>query len=300
MLRYCSELELGGYKDWRLPDSNELRTLIAGYAATEPGGHCALTIGGRRDETLFRICEGGQRGAGPGDNGCYFQPWLTGTCTKPGPPSATQFLEVWASNRPSDDADGWQAYVSFDVGSLGYNHVNSAGDARCVREGLVAQQTNLLPVNTFEPRQIDKADRDPCDTSDKLALEITVPDELTRIPNRLMAFLYRVDKWRFPPAGPPDGGTDYNVVMHPEFSADGTLQVIVPGCTYYREAMLEGDYRLFVQLLMDERRPPMATAGDYFWGSTNEIFAMPLDGKVHSGTVRRVNVVLWPVVQQDQ
>jgi hypothetical protein len=156
---------------------------------------------------------------------------------------------------------------------------------------------NLLPENTFEPRHTSVAELDPCDTSDKLVLAITVPDKLKRTPNRLMAFLYRADKWRFPPAGPPDGGTDYNVVMHPEFSADGTLRVAVPGCTYYREAMLEGEYRLFVQLLMEERRPPMATAGDYFWGSITEVFTMPLDGEAHRGAERAVDVVLWPVVQ---
>ena len=295
--RYCVELVLGGYDDWRLPDSDELRTLIAGFAATEPGGSCTLTVGGQRDETLFRACQGGQSGVGPGDNGCYLQPWLTGTCNQSGPPTATQFLEVWASNRPSDDEDGWQAYVSFDVGSLGYNHVNSAGGVRCVHEGLVAEQTNLLPANRFEIRQIDTTEQDPCDASDKLVLGITVPDPLMRSPNRLMAFLYRDDKWRFPPAGPPDGGTDYNVILHPEFSADGKLQVVVPGCTYYRESVLEGDYRLFVQLLMEERRPPMATAGDFFWGSNHEVFTMPLDGEVHRGAERHVDIVLWPVVR---
>jgi hypothetical protein len=37
-------------------------------------------------------------------------------------------LEIWAANQPSD-ANVWQACVSFDSGSLGYNHINSAGDA---------------------------------------------------------------------------------------------------------------------------------------------------------------------------
>jgi hypothetical protein len=295
--RYCTELELGGHADWRLPNSDELRAIIDGNPSTEPGGQCQLTIGGKRTETLYRACQGGEPGAGPGANNCYLASWLSGTCNKPGPPTATQFLEVWASNRPADDTEGWQAYVSFDSGSLGYNHVNSAGDIRCVRTGFVAGQNEWLPANVFVAQNPEIAERDPCQESDKLVLDIAVPDKLLHTPNRLMAFLYRADKWRFPPAGPPDGGTDYNVIMQPEFSAQGRLSVTVPGCTFYREAMLEGEYRIFVQLMMEERRPPMPMAGDYFWGSNTEVFKMPLDGIAHRGTEKPVEVVLWPVVK---
>ncbi|MDP6437822.1 MAG: DUF1566 domain-containing protein [Gammaproteobacteria bacterium] len=295
--RYCDELVLGGYDDWRLPDSDELRALIAGNEATEPGGQCMLTIGGGRNETLFRACEGGQPGKGPGANGCYLRPGLTGTCNKTGPPQATQYLEIWASNRPADDADGWQAYVSFDRGALGYNHVNSAGDVRCVREGRGANQTGLAPANRFVARAPEAADLDPCEVSDKLALHIRVPDKLANPPDRLMAFLYRADKWRFPPAGPPDGGTDYNTVMQPEFSADGEFRTVLPGCTFYREHTLEGEYRVYVQLLMEERRPPMVMQGDYYWGSNTEVFELPFDGIEHRGTQQNLELTLWPVVR---
>jgi hypothetical protein len=299
--RYCGELELGGFSDWRLPDSDELRGLIVGNAATEPGGQCALTIGGVRDETLFRACEGSDVGAGPGDNGCYLHAGLTGTCDKPGPPAATQNLEVWASNRPRDDAEGWQAYVSFDRGALGYNHINSAGDVRCVRDDKHAtdrsSQFDLLPGKPFVAQGYQVAELDPCDVSDRLVLNIKVPEPLARTPDRLMAFLYRADKWRFPPAGPPDGGTDYNTVNAPQFSADGTLSMVLPACTFYREQMLTGAYRVYVQLLMEARRPPMAMPGDFFWGSNTEVFTMPLNGEGHRGTEQVVEVTLWPVVR---
>jgi hypothetical protein len=324
--RYCAELVLGGYDDWRLPDSDELRALIDGNPATKSGGQCVLTIGGERNETLFRACEGGEQGNGPGADRCYMQDWLTGTCHKKGPATATRYLEIWASNRPVDDAEGWQAYVSFDRGALGYNHINSAGDVRCVREralstmavggdtsetgralipdpaadssGVVIEQTGLMPQNSFVAKGHEVAELDPCDTSDKLVLNIHVPDKLKRTPDRLMAFLYRADKWRFPPAGPPDGGTDYNTLGNPEFSEQGNLTMVLPGCTFYRERMLAGEYRVYVQLLMENRRPPMVMAGDYYWGSNTEVFTLPLDGAAHRGARREVAVALWPVVNQ--
>jgi hypothetical protein len=265
-------------------------------------------MGGSRDETLFRACEGGDPGKGPGEAGCYTKPWLTGSCNKPGPPVATQFLEHWASNRPGDDAEGWQAYVSFDRGALGYNHVNSAGDARCVRaSGLLlgvvrraetsALDSNLLPKNKFVAEVFDPTKHDACAASDRLIVNIRVPEPLAQTPDSLMVFFYRTDKWKFPPAGPPDGGTDYNTINAPVFSADGLLTTTLPGCTFYRENMLEGEYRVFVQLMMESRRPPMVAKGDYYWGSNTEIFTMPLNGASHRGASRELDITLWPVIK---
>jgi hypothetical protein len=291
--RYCAELILGGHADWRLPDSDELREIIAGNPATQPGGQCKLTIGEERNETLNRACQGGQPLAGPGINGCYIKEWLTGTCNKPGPPTATQVLEIWAANQPSD-TDLWQAYVSFDSGSLGYNHINSAGDVRCVREGLVAEKTELLPANEFMPAQADVADA--CIASDKLEIKIHVPDALPQVPAQLMVFFYADDKWRFPPASPPDGGTADNVISNPQFDADNSITVTLPACTYYREQVLSGEYRIFIQLLMEKRRPPMVGAGDYFWGSTQQVFSLPFAGDTHTGDTQSLEVTLWPVI----
>lgn len=61
--------------------------------------------------------------------------------------------------------------------------------------------------------------------------------------------------------------------------------------------MLTGAYRVYIQLLMEERRPPMATSGDYFWGSTNEVITLPFDGLEHLGSIRDLEVTLWPVVR---
>ena len=165
---------------------------------------------------------------------------------------------------------------------------------------LVAGVTSAESLDDFKAR-IEAAVAQPTEQARAVAVEALYytagTDELTRTPHQLMAFLYRADKWRFPPAGPPDGGTDYNFVRNPVFSEDGTLSVTVPGCTFYREAMLEGEYRLYVQLMMGQRRPPMPMAGDYFWGSNTEVFTLPFDGEAHRGTEHPLEVVLWPVVQ---
>jgi hypothetical protein len=170
---------------------------------------------------------------------------------------------------------------------------------RCVRASGTpeALKSDLLPQNKFVAEEFDPTKRDACAASDRLILNIRLPEPLTQTPHSLMVFLYRADKWKFPPAGPPDGGTDYNTVNNPEFSKDGLLTTTLPGCTFYRERMLEGEYRVFVQLMMERRRPPMVAKGDYYWGSNTETFAMPLNGTSHRGASRALDITLWPVIK---
>ena len=136
-----------------------------------------------------------------------------------------------------------------------------------------------------------------CEVSDQLALTIRLPEKLATTPDRLMAFYYSDSKWQFPPAGPPDGGTDYNVVINPEFSEDNSYTMMLPACTYYRERVLFGDYRIFVQLLTEPRMPPMVATGDYFWGSNQKVYSLPFNGKTHSASVRELELTLWPVTR---
>ncbi|HUV06635.1 MAG TPA: hypothetical protein VMX75_02830 [Spirochaetia bacterium] len=107
---------------------------------------------------------------------------------------------------------------------------------------------------------------DVCDQCDQVILTIKVPEKLQTPPKELMAFLYSAVGWTFPPARPPDGGVDYDQVMDPVIDVNKPLTLTVPGCTYYRESCLTGDYYLYVSLLWEVKMPPTPKAGDYWWG----------------------------------
>ena len=42
-VNYCDNLDEGGYNDWRLPNIDELRTLIINHSGTEIGGSCKIS-----------------------------------------------------------------------------------------------------------------------------------------------------------------------------------------------------------------------------------------------------------------
>ncbi len=66
---------------------------------------------------------------------------------------------------------------------------------------------------------------DICDECDQIQLTIRVPEKLTVKPAQIMAFLYELDEaeWKFPPARPPDGGTEDNQVINPDIDVDKPL-----------------------------------------------------------------------------
>jgi hypothetical protein len=301
-IRYCKELVFGGYSDWRLPDIDELRTLLRGNEPTMTDGDCPLTEGSLMDDMSHEACSENMEYGGPGPGGCYWPPELSGTCDKPDPASVGHPLEYVSSTVASDNED-WVGCILFDNGAVAFNHIHSYAEVRCVRdaptpvvtcadgraetctpgatrqcdcsENQTGAQVCTDDGSCFGPCECTGFDPSPpitdvCDQCDKVELTIKVPEKLQITPKVLMTFLYSAEGWTFPPSRPPDGGTDYNQVIDPEIDLDKPFEMTVPGCTYYREKCLSGDYYLYASLLQEEKMPPTPQDGDYWWGMNQE------------------------------
>ena len=112
---YCSELNEGGFSDWRLPTIDELRTLITGCPRTETGGSCRISA--KKGKILskdWNSYDCGKCGSGGGyselgDHGAF---WSSTTV-----PDAKKY--VWR--------------VDFDSGRIGYDINDYKGSTRCTR-----------------------------------------------------------------------------------------------------------------------------------------------------------------------
>ena len=111
---YCKNLNEGRHNDWRLPNIDELRTLIQNHPGTQSGGSCQISekagklAGG--DWTNDCISRDGRNFSKLGDTGCWF----------------------WSSSVRSDNSDNaWQV----DFGNGGVYDIDKSGgyDVRCVR-----------------------------------------------------------------------------------------------------------------------------------------------------------------------
>jgi hypothetical protein len=84
-LRYCNKLVMGGFDNWRLPDIDELRTLVRGNPSSETDGACPFHKGSTREDMEDPACEQAPDYEGPGSNGCYWVDELTGPCDRKDP-----------------------------------------------------------------------------------------------------------------------------------------------------------------------------------------------------------------------
>jgi hypothetical protein len=124
--KYCEDLTIGGYSDWRLPTISELKTLIVGCpkttSACKVSDSCLL---GREGAGCYSgaTCQSCSFNKGPGEDGFYRQRevWLGG--------KASDWSSSGLSDRPGDR---WQ--VDFTSGSVLYYPGANFGDVRCVRK----------------------------------------------------------------------------------------------------------------------------------------------------------------------
>lgn len=106
--QYCENLDEGGHNDWRLPNIDELRTLIKA-PETISGGKCPISekAGKLASKDLTKDCI-----------------YLTSKLGDAG--------EFWSSSTTSGYT-GYAWYVYFNTGGVGDNLKASYSNVRCVR-----------------------------------------------------------------------------------------------------------------------------------------------------------------------
>ncbi len=82
VVAYCDDLELGGYTNWKLPNINQLRTLVDGCindcGVIDPG--CLDPLSDCTGGPSCAVC--GDDFEGPGEDGCFLDSAFTGGCQR--------------------------------------------------------------------------------------------------------------------------------------------------------------------------------------------------------------------------
>jgi len=120
----CDSAEAGNNADWRLPDVDELRTLIAGCELTEAGGDCQVVDGSGSPDWETEYCLGCESYEGPGVGGCYWEEVFGDVCD-------TGF---WSSSVNTYSTD-FVWYVSYHRGRVDSAPRETGLKVRCVRTG---------------------------------------------------------------------------------------------------------------------------------------------------------------------
>ncbi len=130
-VEYCDQLHLGSADDWRVPTLDEARSLMRGCPSTQLDGACPIS-----NDTSFLDwtidCYGCDYRAGPGADGCFWDPVLSGSCA--------QWL--WTANLADDDWRPWR--VAFDTGNVWVDYPTYGNQVRCVRTERVLSSSHDL------------------------------------------------------------------------------------------------------------------------------------------------------------
>jgi hypothetical protein len=129
-VEHCNTLELAGSSEWRLPTISELRTLVRGCPATEPGGDCGVTSTCTNFGSCYsEPCVGCPSLGGPGPGGAYWPAELLGPVK-----GAYPYSDYEVAYRSSSIVDGTYRDVftlEFAHGAVSQNTYVSR--TRCVR-----------------------------------------------------------------------------------------------------------------------------------------------------------------------
>ncbi|MBP5591798.1 DUF1566 domain-containing protein [bacterium] len=136
---YCATLTDGGYTDWRLPDIDELRTLIMNCQGTMPSGQCRVS---ERTECLADTCVSDECRCGNDTKGKY-----------------SKFGDIegfWSSSKYSDDTSWGVLFLN-----AGVRHAANTNEffIRCVRGENSTVYTNPDIPADEEP---DPCNPNPC------------------------------------------------------------------------------------------------------------------------------------------
>jgi hypothetical protein len=147
--QYCKNLKEGGFTDWRLPNIDELRTLIKNCPKTEPGGECKVSENNRCLEEKCGTshfhsscsCDGKSNNDGYysklGDDNKFWL-WSSSTASKFWLWSSSTASKFWlwsyfTASKKSDVAVGSAWCVNFYSGEVYSAIKNTSGNVRCVR-----------------------------------------------------------------------------------------------------------------------------------------------------------------------
>ena len=141
--KYCAGLKEGNENDWRLPNIDELRTLIQKCPQTETGGSCGVAenclSNGSCQNTACMGCESKSGHNKLGDKGFF-----------------------WSSSISPDNNNAW--YIDFTYASV-HSHSKSEKHVRCVWSEITSESDREIPI--IEDDSCDSASRTfPCKDSE--------------------------------------------------------------------------------------------------------------------------------------
>jgi len=118
---YCQNLDLGGFKDWRLPTIDELRTLIRGCPATQDGGTCNVEEENCKSISCRDMsCRGCPRIEVPA-NKCFWPKVIEGECIN------------YRSSTKLSTYGRLYWFVDFYLGEVFFERLPGDHNVRCVR-----------------------------------------------------------------------------------------------------------------------------------------------------------------------